>query len=88
MNPSTVNSTTNTTIHYQFAQAGAINYNFNPVGASSTEFVDTNLGTCKKGVKQAAGFDCTLIVAYTPSLPGTRRGGYRDRLPADRTIAE
>ena len=63
-----------TTIHYQFAQAGAINFNYNPQGASSTEFSDAGTGTCVSGAKEAAGFDCTLIVNFKPTLPGMRRG--------------
>ncbi len=74
VNASTVGQATNSTIHYQFAQAGTINFNFNPQGASSTEFTDTGTGTCKSGTAEVAGFDCTFIVAFTPTLPGLRKG--------------
>jgi hypothetical protein len=66
-----------TTIHYQFAQAGSININTNPAGASSTEFSLASSSTCQSGVSEAAGFDCTLVVNFTPAQPGTRRGVFQ-----------
>ena len=62
-----------TTIHYQFAQAGTINYTYTPMGVSS-EFTDAGTGTCQSGVAEAAGFDCTFVVNFKPTQPGTRRG--------------
>jgi sugar lactone lactonase YvrE len=73
---------TPTTIHYQFAQAGSININYAPAGVAS-EFSDAGSGTCQSGVSEAAGFDCTLVVNFKPTQPGTRKGAVQiDFVPA------
>ena len=74
VNPASVGQTVLTTIHYQFAQDGTINYTYNPQGAPSTEFTDAGTGTCKSGSLELASYDCTFVVAFTPGLPGMRKG--------------
>src|ERR1700760_4905371 len=40
----------------------------------ASEFTDAGTGTCKSGTPEPAGYDCTFIVNFKPTQPGTRRG--------------
>jgi sugar lactone lactonase YvrE len=87
--PPTVGQSTTTLVPYTFVAAGAININFNPQSAPSTDFKDGGTGTCQSGVQELAGTVCSLSVAFKPSLPGARKGAIEiDFTPAGGGAAE
>ena len=78
-----------TLVPYTFSAAGAININFNPHGAPSTDFTDAGSGTCQSGVQQLAGAVCSISVAFKPGLPGVRKGVVEvDFVPASGSPSE
>jgi sugar lactone lactonase YvrE len=87
--PPTVGQSTTTLVPYTFVANGAININFNPQSAPSTDFTDGGTGTCQSGTQELAGTVCSLSVAFKPSLPGARRGAIEiDFTPAGGGAAE
>jgi hypothetical protein len=87
--PPTVGQSTTTLVPYTFVANGAININFNPQGAPSTDFTDGGTGTCQSGTQELAGTVCSLSVAFKPSLPGARKGAIEiDFTPAGGGAAE
>jgi sugar lactone lactonase YvrE len=78
-----------TLVPYTFSVAGAININFNPHNAPSTDFKDAGSGTCQPGVQELAGAVCSISVAFKPSLPGARKGAVEvDFVPASGNPSE
>jgi FG-GAP-like repeat len=78
-----------TEVPYTFSAAGAININFNPQNAPSTDFTDEGSGTCQSGVQELAGFVCSISVAFKPRLPGVRKGVVEvDFVPASGSPSE
>ena len=89
--PPTVGQTTTTLVPYTFVVAGAININYNPQSAPSTDFKDAGPGSgiCQSGVQEPAGFLCSLKVAFKPSLPGPRKGAVEiDFVPGSGSASE
>jgi hypothetical protein len=68
-------------VPYTFTQAGTLTYNYNPVGGSVADFKDNGV-QCYEGSTPTAlanqplpqGTLCLFDVAFTPGLPGIRKG--------------
>ena len=73
VNSAAVNQTTTTAVPYVFAQAGTINFQYNPEVPNTTEFTDGG-STCVSGKAQTVGTTCNFNVAFAPLLPGLRKG--------------
>ncbi|MGA3226918.1 MAG: FG-GAP-like repeat-containing protein [Acidobacteriaceae bacterium] len=69
----------NSTIEIPFAYVvtGTAVFNFNPANGGTSDFSNISspeLPSCQSGVQEIAGTVCTLSVAFTPNLPGIRKG--------------
>jgi len=64
-------------IPFAYVVTGTAKFNFNPANGGASDFSNISspeLPSCQSGVQEIAGTVCTLSVAFTPNLPGIRKG--------------
>jgi hypothetical protein len=90
VNSAAVGQTMNTNIKYRFPQDGRISFTYSP-NMTNPEFSEASLvaGDCVAGGNYNSGDECNFNVAFTPFIPGIRKGAIEvDFTPRNGSQAE